>query len=121
MATSTKTHSELLFEDYLRTLPVDFAYEPEVAGRHKRPDYRMEINGKVYWFEVKELTGRLLCFGASRVQVHPPTSHGFRHWLRSVWRIHNAATGSGPDSGRRTIPFTFRGNAKMRSDANTTI
>src|SRR5438445_11209993 len=52
---SAKNHAELLFEDYLRSLPVNFAYEPEVPGRSKRPDYRVEIDGKRYWFEVKEL------------------------------------------------------------------
>ena len=49
---SAKNHAELLFEDYLRSLPIDFAYEPEVVGRSKRPDYRVEIHGKRYWFEV---------------------------------------------------------------------
>lgn len=53
---ATKTHSELLFEEYLRSVPLDFAYEPNVPGRTKRPDYRVESNGKTYWFEVKELT-----------------------------------------------------------------
>jgi len=52
---SAKNHAELLFEDYLRSLPVEFAYEPGVIGRSKRPDYRVEIESKRYWFEVKEL------------------------------------------------------------------
>ncbi len=52
---SAKNHAELLFEDYLRSLPVDFAYEPEVVGKSKRPDYRVEIDGNLYWFEVKEM------------------------------------------------------------------
>lgn len=52
---SAKNHAELLFEDYLRSLPIEFGYEPEVVGRSKRPDYRVEIHGKTYWFEVKEL------------------------------------------------------------------
>lgn len=52
---SARTHSELLFERYLRSQPIDFAYEPQVPGRTKRPDYRVEIDGKRYWFEVKEL------------------------------------------------------------------
>jgi len=51
----TKTHSELLFEDYLQSLSLDFGYEAEVPGRTKRPDYRVEFNGRPYWFEVKEL------------------------------------------------------------------
>jgi hypothetical protein len=53
---SAKTHSELLFEEYLRSLPLEFAYEPEVAGRSRRPDYRVEIDGKRCWLEVKELS-----------------------------------------------------------------
>jgi hypothetical protein len=52
---SAKTHSELLFEEYLRSLPVEFAHEPEIAGRSKRPDYRVEIDDRPHWFEVKEL------------------------------------------------------------------
>jgi len=52
---SSKTHSELLFERYLRSLPLDFAYEPKVPGRTKRPDYKVMIGGKLCWFEVKEM------------------------------------------------------------------
>jgi hypothetical protein len=52
---SPRTYSELFFEDYLRSLPLEFVYEPEVPGRRKRPDYRVEVDGKRYWFEVKEL------------------------------------------------------------------
>lgn len=52
---ATKTHSELLFEDYLRGVPLDFGYEAEMPGRTKRPDYRVEFEGRPYWFEVKEL------------------------------------------------------------------
>jgi len=52
---SAKTHSECLFEDYLRSLSVDFDYEPELPGRKKRPDYRVEMDGNRHWFEVKEL------------------------------------------------------------------
>lgn len=53
--TSGRTHAELLFEDYLRRLTVDFAYEPNVPGCRKRPDYRVVIKGRCHWFEVKEL------------------------------------------------------------------
>src|SRR5258708_38595941 len=53
---SAKTHSELLFEQYLRSLPLDSVYEPEMPGRKKHPDYRVEITGRHCWFEIKELT-----------------------------------------------------------------
>jgi hypothetical protein len=51
---SEKTHSESLFEQYLSSLPVEFAYEPELAGRAKRPDYRVQMDERQIWFEVKE-------------------------------------------------------------------
>jgi hypothetical protein len=54
-AMSAKTHSESLFEEYLGSLPVEFRFEPEVAGRAKRPDYRVEMDREPIWFEVKEL------------------------------------------------------------------
>jgi hypothetical protein len=50
-----RTHSEELFEVYLRTLRMEFTYEPVVAGRRKRPDYKVDIDGKCCWFEIKEL------------------------------------------------------------------
>ena len=51
----TKTHSEYLFEEYLRNQAIDFVYEEELPGRRKRPDYKVEKQGKRHWFEVKEL------------------------------------------------------------------
>jgi hypothetical protein len=52
--TPTENHAEMLFEAYLRSLQIDFAYEPNVPGRTKHPDYKVELDGKPYWFEVKE-------------------------------------------------------------------
>ena len=52
---STENHAELIFEDYLRSLSLDFVHEPEVLGKNRRPDYRVVIDGKLCWFEVKEL------------------------------------------------------------------
>jgi hypothetical protein len=50
-----RSHAELLFEEYLQTLRVPFAYEPAVPSRRKRLDYEVTIGEQRCWFEVKEL------------------------------------------------------------------
>ena len=50
-----KNKSEMLFEAYLRSQGyVDFAFEPEISGTSKRPDYRLSSNGHEILLEVKE-------------------------------------------------------------------
>jgi hypothetical protein len=61
-----QNHSELLFENYLRGLGLEFAYEPDSPGRAKHPDYRVQFSGRSFWFEVKE---------SSHAWV-PETDHG---------------------------------------------
>jgi hypothetical protein len=52
---SRKTHSELLLEEYVRGLGVDYQYEPDEQGKARHPDYLLEnARGKV-WLEVKEI------------------------------------------------------------------
>ena len=68
---SAKNHAELLFEDYLRSLPVDFAYEPEVVGKSKRPDYRVEIDGNLEPDDPEKAAPIELFFAP--VKVHRPS------------------------------------------------
>lgn len=50
----SKTHSELLFEQYLSGLAVSFEHEPNVPGKPKRPDYLIDGGSTRVWLEVKE-------------------------------------------------------------------
>lgn len=50
----TKTHSEALFEAYLETQGVSWDHEPDLPGKAKRPDYRVQHGSRSLWFEVKE-------------------------------------------------------------------
>jgi hypothetical protein len=52
-----KTRSEKLFEQYLdlNGFKGKCDYEPSISGKTKRPDYRLNYNGRECFFEVKEL------------------------------------------------------------------
>lgn len=147
-----KIHSELLFEDYLRSVPVDFAYEPVVHGRTKRPDYRVEFNEKPYWFEVKELVDPE-SKPTREFDPTPPFEEKIDearkkfgefkdaccvlvlHSCKSIFRlamidvIVSAAFGErltlepaiGQTLADEPCRFKFRGKAKLRPNANTTI
>jgi hypothetical protein len=52
--TTTKTHSELLLEEYFVRLKIQFQYEPEVPGKKKRPDFLIKHGNAEVWLEVKE-------------------------------------------------------------------
>ncbi len=147
-----KTHSELLFEDYLRSLPVEFAHEPEVPGRRKRPDYKVEIDGRPYWFEVKELwdpestptggydptspfEGKIDKARKKFTEFKDDCCILVLHGCKSIYRLPmttevvSAAFGERiqlePSCGQTVadepLRFKFRGKAKLRPDANTSI
>ncbi len=149
---SEKTHSESLFEDYLRSLPVDFTYEPQLPGRRKHPDYRVEVGGKEHWFEVKEvLDPEMKPTGGfdptdpleEKIGQARKKFKEFKedccilvlHGCKSIYRrpmipeIVSAAFGERltlePTGGQTVVDeplrFKYRGNAKLRPDANTTI
>jgi len=47
--------SELLFEQYLLAHGLNqWDYETEIEGKKKRPDYRLEFQGDLLFFDVKE-------------------------------------------------------------------
>lgn len=48
------THSEVLFKTYLEARGIGPDYEPDVPGKTKRPDFRVQYGGQSVWFEVKE-------------------------------------------------------------------
>jgi hypothetical protein len=48
-----KTRSEILFEEYLRSQGIEPDYEPVIAGKQKRPDYRILASRPVF-ADVKE-------------------------------------------------------------------
>jgi hypothetical protein len=51
-----KNESEALFEEYLASNNyMGWDYEPQIHGQTKRPDYRLNWQGREYLFEVKEL------------------------------------------------------------------
>jgi hypothetical protein len=55
---SAKNASEVLFEEYLnRQGYSQWQHEPDVPGKKKRIDYRLEYRGGVYFLEVKEFDG----------------------------------------------------------------
>lgn len=50
-----KNESEVLFEEYLRSQGInDWEYEPQIAGKKKRPGYLLHFGGIPHVFEVKE-------------------------------------------------------------------
>jgi hypothetical protein len=54
-AVHQKNESEILFETYLQTHGLgEWDYEPEIAGKNQRPDYRLRLGGNPLFFEVKE-------------------------------------------------------------------
>jgi hypothetical protein len=52
--TSEKNISEALFEEYLNSQGLRFEYEKIYAGKSKRPDYTIPIEGRDFLFEVKQ-------------------------------------------------------------------
>jgi hypothetical protein len=50
----SKTHSELLLEQYLSGRAISFEREPNVRGKSKRPDYLIDGGSARVWLEVKE-------------------------------------------------------------------
>ena len=54
-----QNESEKLFEQYLNLNEFSdrWTHEPEMHGRNKKPDYLLNHNNCVYFFEVKELRG----------------------------------------------------------------
>ena len=72
---SRKNKSEMLFEGYLRSHGyTDFAFEPEIPGTLKRPDYRLSWNAQEIMLEVKEFRGEADDFegGFSYFDPYPP-------------------------------------------------
>jgi len=70
-----KNKSEMLFEGYLRSHGhPDFAFEPEIPGTSRRPDYRLSWNGQEILFEVKEFRGEADDFkaGFGSFDPYPP-------------------------------------------------
>ena len=60
-----KNKSELLFEAYLRSQGhTDFAFEPEIQGTSRRPDYRLSWSEQDILFEVKEFRAEANDFGS---------------------------------------------------------
>jgi hypothetical protein len=53
-----KNKSERFFEKYLNTngFKGKWAYEPSIVGKTKKPDYQLDYDGTICFFEVKELT-----------------------------------------------------------------
>jgi hypothetical protein len=49
-----QTLSEALFEGYLLTHGIDFDYQPNLAETAKRPDYRIRMERRDVYFEVKQ-------------------------------------------------------------------
>jgi hypothetical protein len=49
-----KCHSEQIFEAYLRSLSLNFVYEPKIDTRNRRPDYQVDLDRHAIWFEIKE-------------------------------------------------------------------
>jgi hypothetical protein len=50
----TRNISNLLFEEYLRSEGLSWEYEPEAAGKSKRPDYRISAGAGELRLELKE-------------------------------------------------------------------
>lgn len=48
-----KTVSEQLFEKYLEAFSYEWEYEPD-SGLNKKPDYLITIQGKQFYFEIKQ-------------------------------------------------------------------
>ena len=60
-----KNKSEILFEAYLRSQGhTDFAFEPELQGTSKRPDYQLSWSKQDILFEVKEFRAKADDFGS---------------------------------------------------------
>lgn len=52
---SPKNTSEVLFEEYLKSVGLNsWAYEAPVEGKKKRPDYQIQIGKRTSYFDVKE-------------------------------------------------------------------
>ena len=59
-----KNKSEVLFEAYLHSQGhTDFAFEPEIQGTSRRPDYRLSWIEQDILFEVKEFRAEADDFG----------------------------------------------------------
>lgn len=147
-----KNHSECLFEEYMQSIQVEYAYEPELKGRTKRPDYSVEKSGKFHWFEVKELLDPAVkptgCFDPThaleeKIDQARKKFAEFKgdccvlvlHGCKSIYRrpmtpeIVSAAFGElltvEPSQGQtlvdKPLRFKYRGKAKLRADANTSI
>ena len=60
-----KNKSEILFEAYLLSQGhTDFAFEPELQGTSKRPDYQLSWSKQDILFEVKEFRAKADDFGS---------------------------------------------------------
>lgn len=69
----TRTESELLFEEYLRSHALGyFEFEPELASTSARPDYRLVVRGNPILFEVKEFRPDPALFRNNRVAAYDP-------------------------------------------------
>ena len=65
MKPALKNKSEILFEAYLRSQGhTDCAFEPELQGTSKRPDYRLSWSEQDILFEVKEFRAAADDFGS---------------------------------------------------------
>jgi len=50
----SRTHGEILFEQYLESQGLPFEFEKEHPGKSTRPDYTIEWDGKPMLFDVKD-------------------------------------------------------------------
>jgi hypothetical protein len=101
----SKTHSELLFEQYLSRLAVSFEHEPNLVGRSKRPDYLIDGGDARVWLEVKE-------FDAPKTR--PDRGFMFGEYFQRTPLLLDSI---------EDVPsrFRFSGTAKLTKDSNTTI
>ena len=68
-----KNKSEILFEAYLRSQGhTDCAFEPEIQGTSRRPDYRLSWSEQDILFEVKEFRAAADDFGSGFFDPYPP-------------------------------------------------
>lgn len=147
--TDLKNHSELLFEQYLGTLGIDFTYEMETPSRSKRLDYGTDIRGERHWFEIKELAPHLPggAFDPTspieqKIDDARKQFNEFKddhcvlvlHGCKTIYapmipETLAAAFGEylwieprqGQTLADEPLRFRFKGKAKLRADANTTI
>jgi hypothetical protein len=70
---NAKTASEVLFEECLTAHGyAEWAHEPQVEGKLKKPDYHLKIGDSTYLFEVKEFDPQPPALGFGAFDPYPP-------------------------------------------------